>query len=481
MDSVRFILNGVRRDLGGCDPTATLLNVLRYDLGLTGTKEGCAEGDCGACTVLVGELGPKDTTVWRALNACILFLPMVDGRAVVTVEGLAADGLNPVQQALADAHGSQCGFCTPGFVMSLQGAAIGALGTDAPAEDVLAGNLCRCTGYGPILAVAEDTPRLPSPDVTEDLQGLRREESLQLAWEDPLAGLTRRWFSPRSLEELAELRVAHPEARLVAGATDVGLWVTKQHRTLATVISVTEVPELRQVEETAEGVVLGAAVRYSEALPALRRLHPDLGELVRRIGGAQVRNAGTIGGNIANGSPIGDTPPALIALGAELVLRRGAVQRTLPLEHYFIAYGRQALDPGEFIEAVRIPRPGPTTLFRTVKLSKRFDSDISAVCGACALRIDDGVVRDARIAFGGMAAIPRRAPLAEAALNGRCWDAAASEASALALAQDFEPLTDLRGSAAYRLLAAQNLIRRLWLERQDGAAGALLNLEPIDG
>jgi xanthine dehydrogenase small subunit len=482
MNGVRFILNGVRQDLEPRDPTATLLNVLRYDLGLTGTKEGCAEGDCGACTVLVGELGPDGAVVWRALNACILFLPMVDGRAVVTVEGLGRPGaLGPVQQALADAHGSQCGFCTPGFVMSLHGKAIGALGTDAPAADVLAGNLCRCTGYGPILAVAEAVPHAASPDVAEDLLDLRREESLTLEWDDPLAGVTRRWFSPRSLDELAQLRLAHPQARLVAGATDVGLWVTKQHRTLATVISLTEVPELRGVEEAADGLLLGAAVRYSEALPALARLHPDLGELVRRIGGLQVRNAGAVVANIANGSPIGDMPPALIALGAELVLRKGRAQRTLPLEDYFIAYGRQALEPGELIEAVHIPRPGPDVLYRAVKLSKRFDSDISAVCGAFALRIEDGVVKDARIAFGGMAEIPRRAPAAEAALAGRRWSPQAAEDAALALAQDYEPLTDLRGSAAYRLLAAQNLIRRLWLEQEEPAAGSLLNLEPVDG
>jgi xanthine dehydrogenase small subunit len=407
---------------------------------------------------------------------------MVDGRAVVTVEGLGGPGaLGPVQQTLADAHGSQCGFCTPGFVMSLQGMAIGALGTDAPAKDVLAGNLCRCTGYGPILAAAEATPHLPAPDLVEALLDLSREEGLALEWDDPLAGVERRWFSPRTLDELAALRLEHPDARIVAGATDVGLWVTKQHRTLPTVIFVGEVQALRCIEETDEALVLGSAVRYAEALPALRRLHPDLGELVRRIGGAQVRNAGTVGGNIANGSPIGDMPPALIALGAEVVLRKGGGRRVLPLEAYFIAYGRQALEPGEFVEAMRIPRPDPEVLFRTVKLSKRFDSDISAVCGAFALTLAHGVVQEARIAFGGMAGTPRRAPAAEAALAGRRWDEAAAEASALALAQDFEPLGDQRGSAAYRLLAAQNLIRRLWLEHKDAAAGALLTLEPVDG
>ena len=483
MTCVRFILNGERRDLDGADPTGTLLNLLRYDLGLTGTKEGCAEGDCGACTVLVGELGPNDGVAWRAVNACILFTPMIDGRAVVTVEGLGGPAaLNPVQQALADLHGSQCGFCTPGFVMSLQGAAIGALGTDqTPAKDVLAGNLCRCTGYGPILAAAEAAPALAPPDVADALKALRREAPLALEWPDPLAGITRRWFSPRTLEQLAALRLEHPDARIVAGATDVGLWVAKQHRTLPTVICLAEVAELRRIEETPDAVILGAAVRYAEALPALKRLHPDLGELVRRIGAVQVRNAGTIGGNIANGSPIGDMPPALIALGAVLTLRRGADRRTLPLEDYFIAYGRQALAPGEFVEAESIPRPDPQTRVRLVKLSKRFDSDISAVCAAFALTFDGDRVADARIAFGGMAGTPKRAPVAEAALTGRLWSQAAAEAAALALAEDVTPLSDVRGSAAYRLLAAQNLIRRLWREGGDPGAGALLALEPVDG
>ena len=482
MDGVRFILNGVRQDLEGRDPAATLLNVLRQDFGLTGTKEGCAEGDCGACTVLLGELGPDDAVVWRAVNACILFLPMVDGRAVLTVEGLGGPGrLGPVQQALADAHGSQCGFCTPGFVMSLHGVAIGALGADAPAKDVLAGNLCRCTGYGPILAAAQSAPVLEAPDVADDLRGLRRTQPLELAFDDPFSGTVRRWFSPRTLGELASLRLVHPDACIVAGATDVGLWVTKQHRAPDTVICLNEVEALRRIEETSDALTLGAGVRYSEALPALARLHPDLGELVRRIGGLQVRNSGTVGGNIANGSPIGDTPPALIALGASLLLRRGERRRELPLEDYFIAYGRQALEPGEFVEAVRAPRPAPGALVRVVKLSKRFDSDISAVCGAVALTFETGTVARARIAFGGMAGVPKRAARAEAALEGRRWSEEAAEAAARALAEDFTPLSDLRGSAEYRLAAAQNLLRRLWREAASPQAASLLALEPVDG
>ena len=416
----------------------------------TGTKEGCAEGDCGACTVLVGEMA-GDRVEWRAVNACILFLPMLDGKALKTVESLG--GTHPVQREMVERHGSQCGFCTPGFVMSLYGRSIGAAGTrGVPVGDVIAGNLCRCTGYGPILAVGEAVPVAAEDDqaTIEALRALR-----------PAYG------HPATADELADLLLAHPETRIVAGATDVGLWVTKQHRDLGPTVFIGDVADLRHIEESADALTLGAAVRYSEARDALARVHPDLGELVRRIGGVQVRNAGTIGGNIANGSPIGDMPPALIALGAELTLRRGSERRTIALEDFFLSYGKQDRAPGEFVESVRIPRPSPDMLFRTVKLSKRFDSDISGVCGAFALRIAEGLVTEARVAFGGMAGIPARAPGCEAALTGQAWDEATVEAAAQALASDYAPLDDHRGSAAYRRTVAGNLLRRMWAEQNE--------------
>ncbi len=478
--AIRFLLDGQVREIHAPDPTRTVLDYLRGDLRRTGTKEGCAEGDCGSCTVLVGEL-EGEGVAWRAVNACIQFVPMIDGKALVTVESLAGETLDPMQQAMVDHHGSQCGFCTPGIVMSLYGRTIAAKGTGAPVEEVLAGNLCRCTGYGPIVTAAEAAPRQTAPDVAEALRGLRREAMLELVHQDEIHGVARRWFSPRTLAELAELTLTHPDATFIAGATDVGLWVTKLQRALGVIISISEVADLKAITEDADGVRIGAGVRYVDAFEVLNGLYPDLGAMMRRLGSTQVRNSGTIGGNIANGSPIGDMPPALIAAGAGLVLRRGEETRTIPLEDFFIAYGRQDRRPGEFVEAVIVPKPKAGALFKMFKLSKRFDQDISAVCGAFALDIEDSVVRGARIAFGGMAATPRRASACEATLLGQPWTAATIEAAALALDQDYQPISDMRASAAYRALAAKNLLRKVLAESAASPAATRILTEADHG
>ncbi|MCX7285573.1 MAG: xanthine dehydrogenase small subunit [Novosphingobium sp.] len=468
--SVRFLLDGEVIEIADCDPTGTLLEYLRGTLRRTGTKEGCAEGDCGACTVLLGE-AVGAAVQWRAVNACIAFLPMIHGKALMTVESLARGGaLNPLQACMAANGSSQCGFCTPGFVMSLHGRAIGALGSDLPVADVIAGNLCRCTGYGPIVEAGEQVSHLPQDDaaVATALAGLGGNAS------GTFEG--RQWFAPRSSEALAAILAEHPGARIVAGATDVGLWVTKGLRDLGTVVFIGDVADLKQIEETPQGLRIGAGVRYAEAHGALARLHPDMGELVRRIGGLQVRNSATVCGNIANGSPIGDGPPALIALGAELTLRSAVGRRTMALEDYFLDYGKQDRQPGEFVESVFVPRPAAAAVVHISKLSRRFDSDISAVLGAFALTVEDGTITTARVAFGGMAATPRRAPGCEAALTGQPFGQATIAAAAEALRDDFQPLSDVRGTSAYRIQAASALLWRMW-QREQGVAVSVLNVE----
>ncbi|MBU2960529.1 xanthine dehydrogenase small subunit [Citreicella sp. C3M06] len=436
-----FLLNGERVDLRGVSPTRTTLDWLRERRGLTGTKEGCNEGDCGACTVMV-----TDDDGTKALNACILLLPQLHGKALRTVEGIGApDGaLHPVQQAMVDKHGSQCGFCTPGFIVSMAKAhKVGDTGYD----DALAGNLCRCTGYAPIVRAAEAAALSPVPD-----------------WmaEPPLPEVAELPCAPESAEALAALYAERPEAVLVAGATDVGLWVTKQLRDLSGVIFLNRCADLQRIDVSDDAIRIGAGVTMDRVLELMREEYPSYAEMLRRYGSAQVRAAATIGGNIANGSPIGDNPPVLIALGATLHLRHQGGSRDMPIEEFFLEYGKQDRAPGEFVEAVTIPR-GQDRL-RVYKLSKRFDQDISAVCGAFNVTVEGGLVTGARIAFGGMAGIPKRAATVEAALIGKPWTDEAVIAAWDGWETDFTPMSDMRASADYRLLAARNMLTRHLLE-----------------
>ena len=462
MHDTVFLLNGERVELNGIPATRTLLDWLREDRGLTGTKEGCNEGDCGACTVMV-----SDGNGTRTLNACILFLPQLHGRAVRTVEGVSGpDGsLHPVQEAMVRLHGSQCGFCTPGFVVSMACAHRNGM-RDIDVQ--LAGNLCRCTGYAPIVRAAEEAASKPVPDwFAED----RVPSAVVAATRKDQAPC----IVPEGADELAALYAARPNATLVAGATDVGLAITKELREPDRFLFLGGVQELRTIDVGPNAVRIGAMATIAEIGDAISDLHPGLGELIRRFGSVQVRNAATIGGNIANGSPVGDCPPALIALGATLHLRRGNDRRNLPLEDFFLDYGVQDRAPGEFVEAVSFPRQADR--LRCYKLSKRFDQDISAVCGCFNIRVRNGRVDDVRIAFGGMAGIPKRARHVEDALRGLDWSETAIEAARNAWEQDFKPLTDMRGSATYRLDAARNMLTRAFLDDQ-GTVTRVLEVSP---
>ncbi|MFT3776732.1 MAG: xanthine dehydrogenase small subunit [Ottowia sp.] len=483
---IRFLHRGEIVSVAGEHPTRSVLDWLRESARCTGTKEGCNEGDCGACTVVLGELDAQDRLHLSSVNACIQFLPTLDGKALFTVEDLprpAADpaALHPVQQALVECHGSQCGFCTPGFVMSLwssyeQHRQAGTQPTRQQLADELSGNLCRCTGYRPILDAGQrmfDLPAVPldSAATAQALRELRRERALDYAapLATPAGPRVDHFHAPATLDELAALRAAKPQARLLAGSTDIGLWVNKQFRDVGDLIYLGGVAELRRIEETAGELRIGAGASLEDAWRALVRRAPALIDVWLRFASLPIRHAGTMGGNVANGSPIGDAPPILMALDAALELRCGNAVRRLPLTDFYLDYMKNALQEGEFVQAIVVPLAAFGRQVRGYKISKRFDCDISALCAGLAIELEGATVRSVRLAYGGMAATVRRAARAEAALAGQPWTQDSVRGAQQALAQDFQPLTDMRASAAYRLQVAQNLLQRLWLETRPDA------------
>ena len=474
-DALRFRFRGGDVALRQFSPRATVLDWLREEMGAKGTKEGCAEGDCGACTVILARL-KGGRLAYEPFNACILLLGQLDGAELITIEDLASGAeLHPLQQAMVDTHASQCGFCTPGIVMSLFAAYhSGEPMTYVGLCDQLAGNLCRCTGYRPIIEAAL---RTSVGEPADRFAATSQERTVALAalagHEDVFVGDEAAFFAaPATLDSLAALYARFPDATLVGGATDVGLWVTKQLRELKRVIWLGRVAGLDSVGESADGALsIGAGVTLADAMPRLGAIHADLGELLRRFGSKQVRVSGTVGGNIANGSPIGDLAPALIALGGRVVLHKGDKTRSLPLEDFFIAYGKQDREPGEFVLALEAPQLATHQRYRAFKVSKRFDEDISAVMLAVRLDLDGREIVNARIACGGMAATPKRAEKAERALVGASLDSPATWRLAReAINEDFNPLTDMRATAAYRKTVAANLLEKALIEISGGSA-----------
>ena len=472
-EPIRFYYRGAVQEVHDAAPTQTVLQHLREDLHCTGTKEGCAEGDCGACTVVLASLVDGQVEM-KTVNACIQLTPTLDGKALFSVEDLQQpDGaLHPVQQAMVECHGSQCGFCTPGFVMSLWGMYLkkdGATPTRCEIDDGLSGNLCRCTGYRPIIDAARRMSELPK--VTFDRAALAQQlQDLQRTSLHTYAACGQQFHAPRTVDELAQLRADKPQATLLAGSTDVGLWVTKQMRELGEIIYLGNVAALKTIALQDGMLEIGAGASLNDAYAALCEHYPEeLSELWQRFASLPIRNAGTLGGNVANGSPIGDSMPWLIALGTQIVLRGSAGRRTMALEDFYLGYQKKDLRPDEFVEALKVPLPRAQLKFRTYKLAKRFDQDISAVCAAFAFELDGERIVNARIAFGGMAATPQRATQTETFLRNQIWTEENLVIAMGLLADDYAPLSDMRASNTYRMTTAQNLLRRFWLETRHSA------------
>lgn len=471
---LHFFRGGQRIEVSNVPPTRTLLQLIREDLRSCGTKEGCNEGDCGACTVVLGETDAQGQMQLKAVNSCIRLAHSVEGLHLWTVEDIGSPGqLHPCQQAMVDCHGSQCGFCTPGFVMSLfamyenrvrRGETI----TRELAQEDLSGNLCRCTGYRPILDAAQRMAAYPL--VSSSL--LSKKELVARIPYGPKADfsskseITQSYWQPTSLAELLRLRAEHPRAQIVAGTTDVGLWINKGHQQFDALLDVTRVAELRRVERYSHHIAIGAAVTLHEAFDALVQDRPQLRDFALRFAGLPVRNSGTLGGNVANGSPIGDSMPLLIALGANIVLMSAKGHREMRLEDFYTGYRKNRLAPDEVLAWIKVPLPTKSEVSRVYKLSKRYDDDISAVCLAVSLHLDGSRIEQLSIGVGGVAATPLRARKTEQLAQSTLWSRQGFEALKASLQAEFSPISDMRASGDYRRAMVGALFERFWMETQ---------------
>jgi xanthine dehydrogenase small subunit len=485
-NTVRFVLDGRIVEAQGERRTTTVLDYLREQLHRTGTKEGCAEGDCGACVVMVGELNEAGTGVnYVPVNACIQLLPSLDGKSVKTVESLKkADGtLHPVQDEMVKCHGSQCGFCTPGIVMSLVNL-VQVLPQPSRQQitDSLSGNLCRCTGYKPIIDAAAKACERQSELKIDDkadvplLKEIARAKTPTLSLDGEIivqpVVRTRKgneFVSPATLAEVADYLVKHPTTTLLAGSTEIGLQVNKQFSRPDHIMYLGNVAELRRVSETPKAWRIGAAVSLATVEGLIAEAYPDFAEVLRRFGSPPIRSTATLAGNIANGSPIGDSMPCLMALGATLLLRRGDKTRTVALDQFYTGQKSNVLQAGEFIEAIELPKPVAGQVFRAHKVSKRFEQDISATCAAIAYTLQDGKLSGVKLAYNGLAPSPCRAPRLEAVLEGQSpQDVKAADLDA-AIAASFVARDGLRATWAYRSLVARNLVLEFIEEQKEVA------------
>lgn len=461
---INFLLNDTLITLDDIRPNLTVLEYLREHAHLTGTKEGCASGDCGACTAVIAEYNPNSKSLeYKSVNSCITFVAALHGKQLITVEHLA-DGknLHPVQQAMVDHHGSQCGFCTPGFVMSLFAQYQKQESVDRHhIEHVLSGNLCRCTGYRPIVDAALASCNQYKTDKFAKNAGNTIQTLSKITPRAEVTGV----FIPDSKAALSEVKQANPEARLIAGGTDIALESTQLYRDFDSVIYLGRVEELNRLIEDEKGLVIGAGVTYQKMLPTLLKHFPEVEELITRLGSMPVRNQGTMGGNVANASPIGDSPPLLIALQAEVIVDNGDIQRRIPVADFFTGYRQTQMRKEEWIDSIFIPYAPPNSHLRAYKVSKRFEDDISTVCAVFELRIDGGKVVQINTGFGGVAATPIGLTLLSDTLQGLDWASKTTfEKGQAIIANAFNPISDVRASADYRQTLLVNLWRRFWLE-----------------